>query len=42
MEYWAKPALGRDQMLLFSPTLDDAISGDHPVRLLEELLRAQD
>ena len=42
MDYWAKPPLARDQILLFSPTLDDSISDDHPVRLLDEILRAQD
>jgi hypothetical protein len=29
----------RDQIALFSPTLDDAISEDHPLRLLDEILR---
>jgi len=29
--------MARDQMVLFSPTLDAAISDDHPVRLLDEL-----
>jgi hypothetical protein len=42
MEYWAKTPLRRDQTLLFYPTLDDAISEHHLVRLLDELLRAQD
>ena len=42
MDYWAKAPLGRDQMLLFCPTLDDSISDGHPVRLLDEILRAQD
>jgi len=42
MDYWAKAPLRRDQILLFSPTLDDSISDDHPVRLLDEILRAQD
>jgi len=42
MSYWAKPGLDRNQALLFSPTLDDSVSEDHPVRLLEELLRVQD
>ncbi len=39
MEYWAKPRIVRDQIVLFSPTLDSLISDDHPVRLLDELLR---
>ena len=42
MEYWAKALLRRDQILLFAPTLDHSISDDHPVRLLDEILRAQD
>ena len=42
MDYWAKAPLHRDQILLFSPTLDDSISDAHPVRLLDEMLRAQD
>jgi len=42
MEYWARPRMARDQMLLFSPTLDASISDDHPVRLLDELLHGLD
>ena len=42
MEYWAKPRMARDQMVLFSPTLDASISDDHPVRLLDELLHGLD
>jgi transposase len=42
MDYWAKPPLDRLQALLFCPTLDESINRDHPVRLLEEILRAQD
>jgi transposase len=42
MEYWAKAPLQRNQTLLFYPTLDDSISEDHPVRLLDEILRGQD
>ena len=42
MEYWAKPRMARDQMVLFSPTLDDSISNDHPVRLLDEMLNGLD
>jgi transposase len=42
MEYWARPRIARDQIVLFSPTLDASISDDHPVRLLDELLRALD
>ena len=28
MEYWAKPRMAQDQIVLFSPTLDDSISDD--------------
>jgi transposase len=42
MDYWAKPGLDRQQTLLFCPTLDDCISDHHPVRLLDEILRAGD
>lgn len=42
MDYWAKPGLDRCQAVLFYPTLDDSIREDRPVRLLDEILRAQD
>jgi transposase len=42
MAYWAKPGLDRLQALLFYPTLDRWISQHHPVRHLDEILRAQD
>ena len=42
MEYWAKPRVARDQIVLFSPTLDASISDDHPVRLLDEILKGLD
>lgn len=42
MGYWAKPGLDRQQAMLFSPTLDESVSDDHPVRLLDEILRALD
>jgi transposase len=38
MTYWAKPPQDRSQLVLFSERLGDAISADHPVRLLEEIL----
>ncbi len=41
-QHWAEAPTPRDQMALFSPTLDDAISQDHPVRLLDEILRQLD
>ena len=40
--HWAKAPIERSQIVLFSPTLEDAISDDHPVRLLDEILRQQD
>ena len=40
MDYWAKPGLDRQQALLFCPTLDESVDQDHPVRLLDEILRA--
>lgn len=42
MDYWAKPGLDRRQTLLMYPTLDDSVSGEHPVRLLDEILQACD
>jgi transposase len=39
MDYWAKAPLGREQTLLFYPTLDDQLSEDHPARLLDEILQ---
>lgn len=42
MEYWAKPGLDRQQALLLYPTLDDSVSEHHPVRQLEEILKALD
>jgi transposase len=42
MGYWAKAPLGRDQVVLFSPTLEAMISDDHPVRLFDEMLARVD
>jgi transposase len=42
MSRWAQAGMDRHQQVLFSPTLDAAIPEDHPVRLFEELLAAQD
>jgi transposase len=42
MDYWAQTPLGRDQMVLFCPTLDAMIDAAHPVRLLDEILSACD
>jgi len=42
MSYWAKPRIDRRQVLLFSPTLDESLSKDHPVRLYWEILQELD
>jgi hypothetical protein len=34
--------MARDQIVLFCPTLDASISDDHPVRLLDEILKGLD
>jgi transposase len=41
-DYWAEAPLQREQILLFSPTLDEMIATDDPVRLLDEVLRGLD
>lgn len=38
MDYRQKAPISREQMLLFGPTLDSAISEDHEIRLLDEIL----
>jgi len=38
MARWAAPVMDRQQMVLFSSTLEDEIPPDHPVRLLDEIL----
>jgi hypothetical protein len=40
--HWARAPMPREQIVLFSPTLEEAISEDHPVRLLDEILRGVD
>jgi transposase len=42
MAYWAKAPVDRSQLVLFANKLDDAISEDHPVRLLDEMLAEVD
>lgn len=42
MEYFAKPALAREQMVLIATTVDERIPEDHPVRLFWEVLSSQD
>ena len=40
--HWAQAPLPREQIALFSPTLEETIGEDHPVRLLDEILRGID
>ena len=42
VDYWAQTPMNREQMALFSPTLDSAISEDDPVRLVDEVLTGID
>jgi len=38
MAQWAATPMDRHQIVLFSPTLDQTIAEDHPVRLFDEIL----
>ena len=40
--HWAPAPRPREQIALFSPTLEEMIGEDHPVRLLDEILRGID
>lgn len=40
--YWAEAPMKREQIVLFAPTLDTVIEEDHPVRVLDEILRRLD
>ena len=42
MTRWANNTLTREQIVLFSPTLDSSIDEDHPVRLFDEILTVLD
>ena len=42
MSYWAAAAIDRQQVAMFSPTLDSMIGEDHPVRLFDEMLGVLD
>jgi len=33
MDYWDKPPMNREQIVMFAPTLDAMIPEAHPVRL---------
>lgn len=39
---WATPPVGRDQLLLFSSSIDEIVPGDHRVRTVEQILRGLD
>ena len=38
IDYWAEAPMQREQIALFTPTLDAAIADDDPVRLFDEVL----
>lgn len=42
IDYWADAPLNREQIALFSPTLDAMIAADDPVRLVDEVLAGID
>jgi transposase len=42
IDYWAEAPTAREQIALFSPTLDDTISEDDPVRIVDEVLAGCD
>jgi transposase len=42
IDYWAESPMQREQITLFSPTLDSVISDDDPVRLFDEVLAGFD
>lgn len=41
-DYWARPPYERSQLLLFSPSLDDAVPRGHAVRELDAILEGLD
>lgn len=41
-DYWAESPTSREQIALFSPTLDSVIADDDPVRLFDEILAGMD
>jgi len=41
-DYWAKPKYERHQLLLFGPSVDDAVPQDHAVRALDAILQQLD
>jgi transposase len=42
MNHWNKPAIDREQLPLFAPTLDASLDTNHPVRMVDEILRNLD
>lgn len=41
-DYWAKPRYERHQLVLFSPSVDEMVPQDHPVRELDAIVAAFD
>ncbi len=42
LSYWQDAPLPREQLVLFSDTLEERIAHDHPVRILDEILSRMD
>lgn len=42
MHHWNKAPIDREQLALFAPTLDAFLGADHPVRMVDEILKALD
>jgi len=42
MRHWNKAPIDREQLALFAPTLDTFLGADHPVRMVDEILKALD
>ena len=42
MDYWAKPPVVREQMVLFAERLDEVVAIEHPVRLVDDILSRLD
>jgi len=42
MNHWNKAPIDREQLALFAPTLDAFLAAEHPVRMVDEILRDLD
>ena len=42
INHWSRPVIDREQIALFAPTLDAFLPADHPVRMVDEILRQID